>query len=63
MPTGVIWSFHVVTKNDLRAGIIRVPLVAQKFGDVLNILVASMQFILAAGIIDANEKRLLAGHD
>jgi hypothetical protein len=64
MPTGVVWALHVITKNDLRAWVIGVTPVAQEFCNVLNVLVTSMQFILAACVVDANEEGLLASsHD
>lgn len=60
---GVVWSPVVIAENDLRAWIIRVSSVAQEFSDILNILVASIQLMLSARIVDANQQGLLPIHD
>lgn len=56
MPRGVVIAFQIVTKNDLRAWVVRVALIAQKLRNVLDILVASMQLIFAARVVDPDEE-------
>jgi hypothetical protein len=63
VPAGIVLALHIIAKNYLRAWVIRVAPIAQELCNVLDILVASMKFIPAAGVIDANEEGLLARHD
>jgi len=62
VPRGVVQARGIVTENHLRAGIAGEASVADELGDVLNILVAAAQLVLAAGVVDADEEGLLPDH-
>ena len=36
--------------------------VGEEFSDILDVLVAAAQLVLTAGVVDANEERLLPSH-
>ena len=62
MPAGVVLARHIISQDDLGAGVVGVALGAEKVGDILNILMAATKLVLAAGVIDANEEGFLSDH-
>jgi hypothetical protein len=62
MTTRIVRAFHIIPKNDLGAWVTGVAPITQVLCHVLNILMAAPQLILAACVVDADEKRL-AHHD
>jgi hypothetical protein len=56
---GIVLPPSVVSKNDLGARIVGIASVTQEFGDVLDVLVAAPEFVLASSIVNANEERFL----
>lgn len=59
----IILTAQVISKDDLRVRIVRITSVAEKLGNILNVLAASPEFVLASFVVDANEEGLLADHD
>lgn len=62
MPSGVICATGIIAKDYLRTGIAGEASVADELGNVLDILVAAAQLVLAAGVVDADEEGLLPDH-
>jgi hypothetical protein len=60
VPRGIIHPAHIISQNDLGARITGIALAAEKFGYILDILVASIELILGAGVVDSYEKGFLA---
>lgn len=62
MTARIVLALQIITKDDLGAWVIGIIPVAQEFRNVLDILVASIQLMLATGVVDANEEGLLTHH-
>jgi hypothetical protein len=56
----IILTAQVISKDDLRVRIVRITSVAEKLGNILNVLAASPEFVLASFVVDANEEGLLS---
>jgi len=62
---GIIRIRHVITKNDLRTWIIGISSIAEELGHILNVLVAALELVFAASVVDSDQEGLLPriGHD
>ncbi len=58
---GIIRIRHIITKNDLRTWIIGISSIAEELGDILNVLVAALELVFAAGVVDSDQEGLLPG--
>ena len=56
----IILTAQVISKDDLRVRIVRITSVAEKLGNILNVLAASPEFVLASFVVDAKEEGLLS---
>lgn len=56
----IILTTQVISKDDLRARIVGITSVAEKLGNIFNILAASPEFVFASVVVDANEEGLLS---
>jgi hypothetical protein len=56
VPAGVILARPIITQDHLAAWVIGVALIAEEFGHVLDILMATAKLILAAGVVDADKQ-------
>ena len=67
MATGIIIALHVISKYDLRSWVIRIASITEELSDILNILVAAIQLVLEANIVNPHQERFLrtghGGHD
>lgn len=59
MAARIIHFPHIVPQDDLRARIVGIALIAEEFSDVLDVLVAAVEFILGSGVIDTDQEGLL----
>jgi hypothetical protein len=50
----------IVSKNDLGTRIVGIASITQEFGDILDVLMTAPEFILASGVVNADEERLLS---
>lgn len=63
MTGGIVLAPKVVSKNHLRTWIIGIASITEEFSNILNILTAASEFILASFVVDADEEGLLSRHD
>jgi hypothetical protein len=56
----IILTAQVISKDDLRVRIVGITSVAEKLGNILDVLAASPEFVLASFVVDANEEGLLS---
>lgn len=60
VPAGVVWTAIIIPQNDLESWVVGITAITEELGYVLDVSVASSQFVLAAGVVDPDEQRLLA---
>jgi hypothetical protein len=64
VPVGVVWTAVIIPQNDLEAWVVGITPITEELGHVLDVFVASGQFVLTACVVDPDEQRLLADtHD
>jgi hypothetical protein len=56
----VVLPSSIVSKNDLGTRIVGIASITQEFGDILDVLMTAPEFILAFGVVNADEERLLS---
>jgi hypothetical protein len=56
----VVLPSSIVSKNDLGTRIVGIASITQEFGDILDVLMTAPEFILASGVVNADEERLLS---
>jgi hypothetical protein len=59
MTAGIIHPSHIISQDNLASRIIGIASETEELCNILDILVASVEFIFGAGVIDSYEEGLL----
>ena len=60
MSRRIVHPTQIISQDDLGTRIVGITTIAEKLGDVLNVLLAPIEFVLGAGVINADQEGLLA---